>query len=96
MTKQLTFDEIIPPRLPFQGAPSVSPGVPAQDKARTSAQRQAILNRLRQGTATNMELVTISHRFGARLKELRDAGYPIATISLGGGLFRYELREPTR
>lgn len=61
---------------------------------RLTGQRLKILERLRDGPATNIELVDLAtHRFGGRLKELRDAGYKIKTINAGGGLFRYELQE---
>jgi hypothetical protein len=61
-------------------------------------QRARILERLRRGPATNMELAyTVSPRFGARLMELRKAGYRIRTVceSHEDGRWRYELEgEP--
>jgi hypothetical protein len=61
-------------------------------------QRARIVERLRKGPATNLELATtIGLRFGARLKELRDAGYRIRSVceSHEDGRWRYELEgEP--
>jgi hypothetical protein len=42
---------------------------------------------------TNAELLDVAgFRFGARLKELRDAGYDIVTEPKDGGLVVYEYR----
>jgi hypothetical protein len=79
----------------WAGGPSISPGVPPADKARTSAQRQAILDRLRQGTATNIELYAIALNASARISELRKLGYGITARRVGqNGVFEYRLVGP--
>lgn len=44
------------------------------------------------GSATNLELNAICFRYGARLFELRQAGWRIETVKLEGGLFRFILK----
>lgn len=52
---------------------------------------RAVLDALRDGPKTGDELVAITHRFGARIKDLRDAGHRILTTSLGGRRWLYTL-----
>jgi hypothetical protein len=68
---------------------------PDAAKPRFTRQHQAILDRLEQGPATNTELVQIAQRFGARVKELRDAGYVIKqeAVSHARGVHRYWLTK---
>lgn len=65
--------------------------VDPRDKERLGKQQLAVLNRLEQGPATNMDLVEITHRFGARIKELRDAGFCIDKERGDGGIWIYTL-----
>ncbi len=60
--------EAIPPR---------DPNVPEAAKPRLSRQSVEILKRLLEGPATNQDLTKVSHRFGARIYDLRKAGYAI-------------------
>lgn len=55
--------------------------LPQSERDRLNRQQSRILDRLRQGRATNAELGRIAQRFGARLKELRDKGYDIQIIT---------------
>jgi hypothetical protein len=45
---------------------------------------------------TNGELNDISFRYGARLLELRQAGYDIESIFVGAGQWRFVLHVPAR
>lgn len=68
-----------------------NPTVDDRDKARLSRQCLAILARLREGPATNADLSRIALRFGARLDEIRQAGFEIATERGEGGIYTYTL-----
>ena len=82
MTQPTLFDDLYrEPRVP----------PPAPEPARFPGQRGEILARLQRGPATNVELSKIGLRFGARLKELRDAGYQIVIVSDVGGVVTYAL-----
>lgn len=74
-------------------APIADPRVDPTQYERLGRQQRAILDRLRQGPATNTELVQIAQRFGARVKELRDAGWEIGTdVHIpGSGVVTYRL-----
>lgn len=65
----------------------------ADEAKRLNRQQILILARLREGPATNMELIPISTRFGGRIFELRKKGYRIDTTVLdrAGGLTLYTL-----
>jgi hypothetical protein len=65
--------------------------VPEHERARLSPQHDAILARLRQGPATNLELEAIAHRFGARLEEIRKAGYTVLKRCIKPGVYEYTL-----
>jgi len=67
------------------------PRVVEPKRERRLSQKQRILERLRHGPATNHELNAIGFRYGARVKELRDAGYKVTSEDLGGGLWRFTL-----
>lgn len=70
------------------------PHIDPIDKRRVSRQAMAILSRLREGPATNGELLQIAARYGARIHELRKAGYQIPDpVRVSGGTFRYELKQ---
>lgn len=65
---------------------------------RLTRQQTLVLARLREGPATNMELIPISTRFSARIFELRKQGYKIDTecIDRAKGLSLYTLKaEPS-
>lgn len=61
------------------------------DKPRLSLQCHAVADRLRQGPATNLQLIMIAHRFGARLLELKQAGFLWSRKPLGQGVHEYRL-----
>jgi hypothetical protein len=48
-----------------------------EEEPRLSRQCQAILARLKEGPASNSDLMRIAQRFGARIHDLRGAGYAI-------------------
>lgn len=74
----------------------------SRELTRRSRSSNLIIDALRRGKAsgqrvTNMDLSSISLRFGARIHELRKLGYKILTKAGKGGLFMYELKaEPKR
>jgi len=57
------------------------PNIREAAKPRLSRQSREVLQRLREGPASNRELATIALRFGGRLWDLRKAGCNIATES---------------
>lgn len=65
----------------------------AQDRKRLSGQNAAVLARLRQGPATNAELAGISLKYTSRISDLRDAGFVIRSVRVGGGTWRYSIQE---
>lgn len=85
------FDMTSPDMTPIIHA--ADPNVNAGDIKRLCRQSLEILARLRQGAATNMELAAITHRFSARIFDLRSAGYTVETIRGEGGLHTFKLTE---
>jgi hypothetical protein len=74
MTRQLgLFDA--PPR-PVVPA---DPGLTARERKRLGPDCTTILHRLREGPVTATELIPITHRFSARIWDLRAAGCSIRT-----------------
>lgn len=73
--------------------PITDPHVAAVDRPRLSHQCLLVLERLRRGVATNRELAGICLRTGARLYDLRKAGYSITTSQMkdGSGVVFYRL-----
>lgn len=69
----------------------VNSTVEEQDVPRLTAQHQAILDALREGPKTNLELGMICQRFGARLHELKLAGHPWLRRNIGPGVNEYRL-----
>jgi hypothetical protein len=65
---------------------------PDPELERRDSLRNDVLDRLRRGPAHSYELVAITHRFGARIEELRKAGHAIDAERVGGGVWRYTLR----
>lgn len=62
-----------------------------QDKPRLRKQHDAILDRLREGPATNIELGRIAQRFSARLEEMKRAGYEWGKRKIKPGVNEYFL-----
>jgi len=60
---------------------------------RHDSARAQVLARLEQGEATNIELNRICYRYGARILELRRAGYPITAEPAGRGVWTYRLER---
>lgn len=88
MTHQLgMFDEPLPPHCRSLREPQPEPA----EAERRSATRERVLARLQEGPATNVQLLDICMRFGARILELRREGYDIRTKPRGGGIFLYVL-----
>lgn len=88
---------------PDEPAIPLNPTVPAPAVKRLSRQCVAILDRLKQGRATNRELVGIALKYTGRLSEIRQAGYDVRCVEHDQetGLTRYALfgsdgRELTR
>lgn len=75
-------------------SPTVAPMLPAEERRRLSAQCLKILDKLKQGPATNLQLAVIGYRYGARIHELRKAGYEIVITAknVESGETTYELR----
>jgi hypothetical protein len=57
--------------------PKIRSGAPREERSRISRQCKEILERLRQGPATNGELVRFALKYTGRISELRQAGYKI-------------------
>lgn len=87
----------LPPLLALMG---VEPGIPPVDthlveeeKPRLSRQSEQILALLEDGPATNVQLMQVAQRFGARIHDLRHAGYDVRIESRNRatGLVTYTL-----
>ena len=77
---------------PPRQRPVVDPRVTPTEQERRMSKRQAVLERLRQGPATNIELTAVGGlRYNARRFELEKAGYKFRKEDLGGGLVRWTL-----
>jgi hypothetical protein len=61
------------------------------DKKRLTGQCAAILARLECGSATNVELASMSLKYTSRLSDLRAAGHVIECERKAGGLSVYRL-----
>lgn len=69
----------VPEALPLPQIATPSP----EERPRLQRACWRILRRLEQGRATNMDLLQVGGlRFGARLKELRDADYDVRTVEV--------------
>lgn len=51
-----------------------------EEQSRLQTQSARILQRLREGPVTGSELLKLAPRFGARIKDLRKAGYRITLV----------------
>lgn len=66
--------------------------VAPEDRLRLSRQHHQLLARLREGPATNGDMLNMGiQRFGARLHELQKAGCVISKQCQGGGTWLYTL-----
>lgn len=72
---------------------ATDPGVSAASQPRLSRQCQLILDRLRQGPATNHELAGLALKYTSRLSDLRKAGYSVTCVAHNRvtGVATYEL-----
>lgn len=81
--------------LPFDATPVRRPRKVAPvvvELRRRESNKTRVLNRLRQGPATTMELIAVGGaRASGRCWELRREGHAMRVDDLGGGLFRYTL-----
>jgi hypothetical protein len=86
------------PSLPFLGDPVIRPNVSVPQAARPRVERQAlqILDRLRRGRLSVVELRMMACQYNARIFELRKAGYVIYNhVNHTTGESWYELKaEP--
>jgi hypothetical protein len=74
--------------------PPRDPNIAPFDVPRATSQNERILERLREGPATNAELVRISLNFTGRISDLRAAGHtiqPDARFKGDGGVVTYRL-----
>lgn len=67
------------------------PHVVAKDVRRLTGQNLAILERLRKGPATNVELAQVAMKYTSRISDIRAKGYRIDCERLDGGVTRYRL-----
>lgn len=89
MEKQLDLLDFRP-ALP----PVVDPNAHPDDKPRLSASSQAILDRLRDGPASNIDLMQVGGvRYGARIHDLRKYGYTISSDRAADGSWVYQVHE---
>jgi len=56
-----------------------------------SNQSKQILDMLRTGERTNLELASVTPRYGARVYDLRKAGHTINVTKINESLFTYAL-----
>lgn len=61
-------------------AADVNSSAPDESVPRLARQARQILERLRQGTATNRELCDIGLKYNARISELRQAGHDVRCV----------------
>ena len=70
---------------------SLNWSVPSIDRVRLRGQNLAIYERLKRGTATNVELAAISLKYTSRVDDLRKSGIDVCATRVAGGTWRYEL-----
>ena len=73
--------------------PQLNSSVKEEDRPRLTASLHRLLDYMRDGNwSTGPELIPIAGlRYGARLEELKRAGYPFAREHVGEGVWRYRL-----
>lgn len=67
------------------------PHVVQEERPRLTGQNAAILARLQQGPATNVELAAVALKYTSRLSDVRAAGHRIVCQRLQGGVTEYRL-----
>ncbi len=67
------------------------PNVEDEERPRLAAKCSDVLERLQQGPATGRQLEKICNRYGARLHDLKNAGYPWEKKKIDIGLWLYWL-----
>lgn len=67
--------------------------IPHQDRPRLAGQCAKILERLKQGPATNYELSAISLKYTSRVSDLRNSGFVVVCRRGEGGTTVYRLLE---
>lgn len=89
-----------PQRVAKKKAPlrKARPATPAEgqiEERRLGGQSLRILQRLQQGTATNVELAEISLKYTSRISNVRQAGYVVEVVGRDykTGLTVYQLRK---
>lgn len=92
-TKQRRFEFDSPPAK--RVVPIIDKSVCAVEKPRLQSQCEKILERLRQGPATNDELCAISRKYTGRISDLRAAGHKITLFSRdrASGVTVYQLEK---
>jgi hypothetical protein len=95
MDRQRTFfdDEIDADDAIKRGVSPCDPNVKPTDEKRLSGQNALILQRLRQGPASNTELASLSLKYTSRVSDLRAAGFNIECLYGAGGQNTYRLTE---
>lgn len=87
MTQPSLFDVVRVPRQRAETPVTV-------ELARRERNLDRVLARLKQGPATTMDLIAVGGaRAVGRCWELRRQGYEIDVEQVGGGLYRYTLKE---
>lgn len=82
----------LPPDTPKGTLWQPNPTVSNADVPRVGKQARTILDLLRAGPRTNVELSQVGMRFGARIHELRAAGHDIVTVPFSDGTGRVTYR----
>ncbi len=80
-----------PPAPLFDHARPIDPNVRPADTDRLTGQNAAILERLRTGPATNVELAAISLKYTSRISDLRANGHSIVCRRGDAGVNEYVL-----
>lgn len=87
MTKQLDLLDHMERAIPV-----VDKRVEPEDKPRLRGNSAAILSLLKSGPATNIQLMKVGGvRYGARIHDIKKAGYKIQSRRLDEGIWVYEL-----
>ena len=89
------FNQHIEVKEPFRDARPlpIDPNIHPDDREAVIGQNGAILERLRAGPATNVELAAMSLKYTSRLSDLRAAGHVIECKRGPGRVNVYTLKE---
>lgn len=85
MDKQGTLFEL--------GTPDQKPIHHEGEQPRLARQEQAILEALRTGPKTNVQLAAMALKYTSRVSSLRQSGHVIECTNKGGGTFMYTLKQ---